>query len=75
MTIKVYSKSNCVQCIATYKELDKIGIEYETLYVDQQEEAMDYVRSLGYKQAPVVVCGDVHWSGFRPDMINKYINI
>ena len=25
--------------------------------------------ALGYLQAPVVVAGNVHWSGFRPDRI------
>jgi glutaredoxin-like protein NrdH len=28
------------------------------------------VRGLGYLQAPVVVAGDTHWSGFRPDQIS-----
>ncbi len=28
------------------------------------------VRGLGYLQAPVVIAGDEHWSGFRPDQIN-----
>jgi glutaredoxin-like protein NrdH len=27
--------------------------------------------SLGYLQAPVVVAGENHWSGFRPDEISK----
>jgi glutaredoxin-like protein NrdH len=32
-------------------------------------EARDYVMALGYLQAPVVVAGSEHWSGFRPDRI------
>ena len=32
-------------------------------------EARDYVMALGYLQAPVVVAGNEHWSGFRPDRI------
>ena len=31
--------------------------------------ALDQVRALGYAQAPVVVAGEDHWSGFRPDKI------
>ena len=27
--------------------------------------------ALGYLQAPVVVAGDSHWSGFRPDRIKE----
>ena len=33
------------------------------------DEARDYVMSLGYSSAPVVVSGETHWSGFRPDSI------
>ena len=29
----------------------------------------EFLMSLGYLQAPVVVAGDTHWSGFRPDRI------
>ena len=32
-------------------------------------EALAQVKSLGYAQAPVVVAGEDHWSGFRPDKI------
>ena len=28
MSITVYSKPACVQCVATYKALDKQGIDY-----------------------------------------------
>jgi len=27
------------------------------------------IKGLGYQQAPVVVAGEDHWSGFRPDRI------
>ena len=33
------------------------------------DEAMKQVVALGYRQAPVVVAGDTHWAGFRPDLI------
>ena len=32
-------------------------------------QAREYVMSLGYLQAPVVVTDTDHWSGFRPDRI------
>ena len=37
-------------------------------------EARDYVIALGYLQAPVVVAGNDHWSGFRPDRIKGQRN-
>lgn len=69
MSITVYTKPACVQCNATYKALDKVGIEYSIIDISQDPEARDYVMALGYLQAPVVVAGDDHWSGFRPDRI------
>lgn len=69
MTVTVYTKPACVQCNATYKALDKLGIAYETVDITVDSEARDYVMALGYLQAPVVVAGNEHWSGFRPDRI------
>ncbi|WP_167477170.1 redoxin NrdH [Nocardia arthritidis] len=69
MTITVYTKPACVQCNATYKALDKVGVDYQVIDISENDEARDYVMALGYLQAPVVVAGDDHWSGFRPDRI------
>lgn len=69
MTITVYTKPACVQCNATYKALDKQGLSYEVVDISEVPEARDYVMALGYLQAPVVVAGGEHWSGFRPDRI------
>ncbi|CAM3379407.1 NrdH-redoxin [Mycobacterium intermedium] len=69
MSITVYTKPACVQCVATSKALDKQGLAYEKVDISLDPEARDYVMALGYLQAPVVVAGDQHWSGFRPDRI------
>ncbi|MFI8664151.1 glutaredoxin-like protein NrdH [Rhodococcus qingshengii] len=71
MAITVYTKPACVQCNATYRALDKAGIEYNVIDITENAQARDYVMSLGYLQAPVVVAGENHWSGFRPDEISK----
>jgi len=70
-TITVYSKPQCVQCNATYKALDKLGLDYLVIDITEDESAGHYVRALGYLQAPVVVAGTDHWSGFRPDRIKN----
>ena len=67
--ITVYSKSFCVQCTATYRALDKAGLDYEIVDLEQDEDALREVMELGYQQAPVVRHGDEHWAGFRPDLI------
>lgn len=69
MTITVYTKPACVQCNATYKALDKHGLDYNVVDISLDDDARDYVMALGYLQAPVVVVDDEHWSGFRPERI------
>ena len=71
MTITVYSKPACVQCTATTRAMDAKGIVYNVVDLTQDADAMDRVTSLGYRQAPVVIAGDAHWAGFRPDMIGQ----
>ena len=72
-TVTVYTKPACVPCKATYRALDKEGIEYDVIDSSMDPEARDYVMALGYLQAPVVVAGDDHWSGFRPDRIKTLV--
>lgn len=69
MTVTVFSKPACVQCNATVRALDKKGIEYDVVDMSQDMDALERVRALGYMQAPVVMAGSDHWSGFRPDKI------
>ncbi len=71
--VTVYSKPACVQCDATYRALDKHGIAYDVVDLTQDPTALELVRSLGYLQAPVVIAGNTHWSGFRPDQITALI--
>ena len=69
MSITVYTKPTCDWCDATCGELDKNGLAYEVVDISQDPEARDYIMALGYLQAPVVVAGNDHWSGFRLDRI------
>lgn len=73
--VTVYTKDNCVQCNATYKDLDKKKVEFET---EDIYENLELVESLGYKAAPVVTVsknGQIvdHWAGFRPDKILELV--
>lgn len=74
MTITVYSQPSCVQCVATYRELDRQGVAYTVVDLSKDESAMQMVLGLGYRQAPVVMAGDDHWAGFRPDKIMAIVS-
>ncbi|WOC14934.1 glutaredoxin-like protein NrdH [Pseudochrobactrum sp. MP213Fo] len=70
MSITVYSKPACVQCTATYRALERQGIDFNIVDISEDTVGFDTVKQLGYMQVPVVVAGDTHWAGFRPDMIS-----
>ncbi|WP_010532627.1 glutaredoxin-like protein NrdH [Brachybacterium squillarum] len=73
MDITVYSKPLCVQCDATKRALNKAGVAYDVVDVTEDAEALAHIKSLGYVQAPVVISGEDHWSGFRPDKIKAIV--
>ena len=70
MVVTVYTKPQCVQCNMTYRALDAKGISYTKVDITEDAQALEMVKSLGYMQAPVVIAGEEHWSGFQPDKIN-----
>ncbi|BCO56108.1 hypothetical protein MINTM005_13520 [Mycobacterium intracellulare] len=76
MTIKVFSRpaAECVKCRATEISLRRKGIDVEKIMLNEDAEAVEFVKSLGHTTAPVVVVerdGVVvdHWSDFREDKI------
>lgn len=71
--ITVYSAPACQGCILTKKMLDKRGVAFSTVDVSDDPEALEIIRALGYASAPVVVSGDTHFSGFRPDALDQLI--
>ena len=76
MTITVYTKPACPQCITTKRWLAKRGIDHLTVDITDTPAARELiVDELGYLSAPVVTITDEagvlvdHWSGFRPDRL------
>ena len=74
MTTIVYTQPNCVQCDRTKRFLDLKEVPYETVDITEDQEAYDFVVGLGYKSVPVVVHGDIHWSGFRLEKLDNLAN-
>lgn len=71
MSVVVYSLPNCVQCEQTKKLLTAREIEFETVMINENPDAVAEYMEAGYKSAPIVVAGDKVWSGFRADLINE----
>jgi glutaredoxin-like protein NrdH len=74
MSVIVYTLPACVQCDSTKRLLSRSNVEFTTVDLSTDDEAMATVKSLGYSAAPVVVAGQEHWSGFRPDRIAALID-
>lgn len=69
MEITVWTKSNCVQCTQTKKELTKRGIEFVEKNLEDNPEQMQKFIEDGYMSAPIVTTDVKTWSGFRIDKI------
>ena len=72
--IKVYTKPNCHQCNFTKNFINDNGIEAEFIDVTKDEQALSYIKDLGYNAMPVVYVDErTHWFGFRPDELEKLV--
>ena len=67
--VTVYTLPACVQCDSTKRLLTRNSVEYQEIDLSKDADAMTMVRELGYSAAPVVMAGEDHWSGFRPDKL------
>lgn len=73
MSVTVYTKPNCVQCDATKRTLDKLGVEYNTIDATTDDAVFNMLVEKGFKAMPVVNAGDEWWSGFNPAKINGLV--
>lgn len=71
MEITVWTKSNCVQCTQTKKELAKRGIEFTEKNLEENPEQMQAFIEQGFLAAPIVTTDVKTWSGFRIDKITS----
>lgn len=67
--ITVYTKPGCMPCKMTCHKLMQMGVPHKLTDVTLNDDDMAVVIGLGYREMPVVVNGDDHWSGFRPDKL------
>ncbi|WP_426321885.1 glutaredoxin family protein [Microbacterium sp. E-13] len=78
ITVTVYSTGlGCVRCTLTCRCLTAASIPFTVIDLTDNSNAAhrEFVTDeLGYTEAPVVLVDDDpqhHWSGFRPDLIDR----
>ena len=77
MRVIVYSlpTSKCVKCKAVEIAMRRRGISVNKIQLDEDPGAVEFIKSLGYSEAPVIVVKDGddmvdHWSGFSDQKIS-----
>lgn len=71
MEITVWTKSNCMPCAMTKKELTKRGINFVEKNLEEDAEQLQAFIDQGLAAAPIVVTDTKTWSGFRIDKITS----
>lgn len=75
MSITVYSKSGCPECVFTKKFLEAEGIPFEEKRVDKNEEHLEELILLGYRSLPVVKIGNEEsFTGYQPERLEKLVS-
>ena len=67
--VTVWTTSNCVQCMSTKKQFDKLGIRYDELALEQHPDRLAEFKDAGHLTAPIVQVDGTTWSGLRFDKI------
>jgi len=78
LSVTVYSTGpSCQRCRLTIRKLEETGIRFTVLDVADANNlaTREFItEDLGYSEAPVVIVDNEpqhHWSGFRPDLIDR----
>jgi len=62
--VKIYTRTTCAPCRMVKTWLQKKGVNYEELNVDEKPELMDEViRKTGLMMVPVILVGENHVQG------------
>lgn len=74
MKVTLYTKPNCPQCDLTKRDMDILGIEYETVDLTRHQDQIDRLIGMGHRSAPVIEAEGVTWSGYDQDKIKSLIS-
>lgn len=82
LPLTIYSTGpSCVQCKATYRKLDEMGIPYNVVNLPDHPEVAERLKADGIQQAPYVVVPfeyehpEGKWQGYQPDMLKLLPNL
>lgn len=73
--ITIYGQPGCQRCRLIGQYLEKRDVPYNYRDVSIDQGALDQVKLMGYQSVPVTAIGDMHWEGFRPDKMDRAIEL
>ncbi|WP_454778725.1 glutaredoxin family protein [Georgenia muralis] len=68
-TVVVYSQGGCQACRLTLSALERAGVAYELVDLEENAAARELLLAMEFQTVPVVTTGEQWWAGFRPDRI------
>lgn len=69
MNVKIFSKNNCMQCKMVKRFLAENKIDFEEVNIDEQPEAISWLKDQGFQSVPVITSDALTVIGFRPDQL------
>lgn len=74
--ITLYTKPNCPHCNAAKNKLNNAGVDYQTINLAEDTDALAMVKDYGFTQAPVIQDKDLvlHMLHQIDDAIKKETN-
>lgn len=71
--VTLYTTPECVGCAATKRTLDKAGVEYEEIPLQENPHLIQQFKKQGLAQAPIVETKDgERWAGFNPKKLREH---
>ncbi|BCA86374.1 hypothetical protein EsVE80_18970 [Enterococcus saigonensis] len=71
MTITLFSKNNCMQCKMTKRFLTENHVSFNEINIDEEPNALNFLKEQGFKSVPVTTAGETTIIGFRPDQLRS----
>ena len=75
MSVTVYTRTTCAPCRMVKTFLQKKGVKYEEVNVDENpERAAEAFEKSGFQMVPVTVIGDRVISGMNIPLLSEILN-
>ncbi|MFV0560109.1 MAG: glutaredoxin-like protein NrdH [Enterococcus sp.] len=71
MNVKIFSKNNCMQCKMVKRFLSENNVSFEEINIDEQPEAITWLKEQGFQSVPVITSELTTVVGFRPDQLRQ----